>query len=185
MAMTRQLRRLAVLGAVATFAAGAAVGTPASAAAASAPSPHVVPLSFHAGEFELMSDLPSHRCVGINASRQAGLWNCAGGNDQVWSLANGDNQGNLQLENRNGQCLGVASAGTRNGSRVVAGSCHADHPDQFWFGLQYRDDPSSILNWHAGLELAVSGGADINGQPVILWSHTTNPDHRWTLNNYF
>lgn len=151
----------------------------------------------------------SGRCLGINSSGDAGIWNCtnAGGrSDQTWhwgakssSMPNGEAY--YQLINGRGQCLGVAGGSTASGARIVGFRCIASHKDQYWQynsvwgGCECGDGPvlANLQTPLSGLSLGgkvigVSGGSKANGAPLVLWPNSTthdgstfHPDQAWYM----
>jgi hypothetical protein len=82
-----------------------------------------------------------------------------------------------QLINGDGQCLGVLSSGTTDGSRVYGWGCNG-HEDQYWF----QDNLWNCSGYHPLFNLnefdhgpytwsafGVSGNRTSDGTPILLW----------------
>jgi Ricin-type beta-trefoil lectin domain-like len=186
-----KIRRLpATLGAVA-LAIGLAAGPGATAASAQATSN--------------IYNSHSSRCLGINSSRDAGIWNCtdAGNADQAWYWKGTYITGPAgivygMIENRKGQCLGVAGGSTANGARIVGWTCLPSHHDQYWDNDCVYDSVSGqgcvLANLNTpvnglsvgGKVIGVAGGSTANGAAAVLWTDTLetgvgnfHPDQNW------
>ena len=202
MSKTRNLRllvaaiTLALAGGLAT-----AVAPAASATIAGVPQQAVSTRSITASAVTT-SILNSHsgRCLGINSSRDAGIWNCTGGADQTWhwGSANSRNGDYHQIINKKGQCLGVAGGSTANGARIVGWSClGSGHVDQYWlYSCVWLGEGSNLcvlnnlgtpVNAYSlgGKVIGVSGGSTANGAAAVLWTNTTGPhfhvDQGWYM----
>lgn len=106
-------RRLSATLAAVALAIGLAVGLGATAASAQSTSN--------------IYNSNSARCLGI-ADNNAGIWNCtdAGNADQAWYwkgiyITGPDRIVYGMIENKKGQCLGVAGGSTASGARIVDG----------------------------------------------------------------
>jgi len=93
-----------------------------------------------------------NRCIGIDSSGLAGLWNCTSNPDQDWQwvifpIA----PGWRPLENGLGQCLGVQGGSDAMGARVVGWPClGTGHPDQYWnLGTHPPALGNTLLNYKA------------------------------------
>jgi hypothetical protein len=119
------------------------------------------------------------KCLGIDASHKAGIWNCTWRNDQAWHLGSQINgSGYYQFINDHGKCLGVAGGSTAEGARVVDFRCEGPtHPDQYW--TFYQTSPGDpiywVFNYNSNYVLGVEGGRHDNGAPVVQWRWQQNP----------
>jgi hypothetical protein len=185
-------RRLAAIFTVATLAIGLAVGLGAPTA--------------YAQSTSNIYNHSSGRCLGINSStRDAGIWNCtdAGNSDQAWYWKGIYITGPHRIvygmiENKKGQCLGVAGGSTKNGARIVGWTCLPSHHDQYWDNdcvydsingqgcvLVNLQTPVSGLSV-GGKVIGVSSGRKSNGSAAVLWTDTLetgagkfHPDQDW------
>jgi hypothetical protein len=116
------------------------------------------------------------RCLGINSSGNAGLWNCTYKNDQEWMQGPYCNEdGYCQLENEDGYCLGVTGGSKKDGARVVGYYCEpTSHPDQYWlpdYDFACPDGNNLHLINMDNVVIGTSGGRTANGTPVVIWSN--------------
>jgi hypothetical protein len=147
----------------------------------------------------------SGRCLGIDASEDAGIWNCtdAGNADQAWywkgiyiTGPHGIVYG--MIENKKGQCLGVSGGSTKNGARVTGWTCVSSHHDQYWDNDCVYDSINGqgcvLVNLQTpvnglsvgGKVIGVAGGSKANGAEAVLWTNTLetgagkfHPDQNW------
>jgi ricin-type beta-trefoil lectin protein len=184
-------RRLPAILAVVALAAGLAVGLSGTAA--------------YAQSTSNIYNSNSGRCLGINPSRDAGIWNCtdAGNADQAWywkgifiTGPHGIQYG--MIENKKGQCLGVAGGSTANGARIVGWTCLRSHHDQYWNDDCVYDSINGqgcvLVNLQTpvnglsvgGKVIGVTAGRKANGSAAVLWTDTLetgagkfHPDQNW------
>jgi hypothetical protein len=186
--MAQKTRRLPATLAAVALAIGLAVGLGATAASAQTTSN--------------IYNTNSSRCLGI-AGNDAGIWNCtdAGNADQAWYwrgtfITGPDGIVYGMIENKKGQCLGVAGGSTANGARIVGWTCLPSHHDQYWdYDCVYLLDAGqgcvlANLNTpvnaysYGGKVAGVAGGSKSNGAAVVLWTDTLetlswHPDQAW------
>ena len=139
------------------------------------------------------------RCIGIDATGWAGLWNCTGNPDQEWDLFNpvvatrtvhfdiddttATNWTWYQLQNSNANpnqhCLGVDSGYTSVGARIRSWSCGSlsSNPDQWW-AWSGPDSAGNyyLINYKSGLVVGVLGASTSNGAELVQWTFTTTPN---------
>jgi hypothetical protein len=183
-------RRLSAILAAVALATGLAIGLGATAASAQSTSNIYNP--------------NSGRCLGI-AGNDAGIWNCtdAGNADQAWYwkgiyITGPDGIVYGMIENKKGQCLGVAGGSTANGARIVGWTCLPSHHDQYWDNdcvydsingqgcvLANLQTPVNGLSV-GGKVIGVAGGSKSNGAAAVLWTDTLetgvgkfHPDQDW------
>jgi hypothetical protein len=183
-------RRLSATLAAVALAIGLAVGLGATAASAQSTSN--------------IYNSNSARCLGI-ADNNAGIWNCtdAGNADQAWYwkgiyITGPDRIVYGMIENKKGQCLGVAGGSTASGARIVGWTCLSSHHDQYWDNDCVYDSVSGqgcvLANLQTpvnglsvgGKVIGVSGGSKSNGAAAVLWTDTLetgagkfHPDQNW------
>jgi hypothetical protein len=123
----------------------------------------------------------SNRCLGINSSGDAGLWNCTFSGDQQWLINGSKTSGSdtyYQFKNQDNKCLGVTANSTSDDARIVGQDCDGTNDSQFWAIL---NSPCSgeffpILNYRGAIDskndvVGVSGNSSANGAAVVLWSY--------------
>lgn len=195
--MYRTLRKLAI---TAVLAAALPIGFLAHASAASAASVQpptakgmglvltpTIPGVGNSGDFNIHNANARGKCIGINASGDAGDWNCTTNPDQTWHWGAAISSGWFQLVNRNGKCLGVAGGSDARGARVVAFTClGTGHPDQYWALGAAGFGGNNINNFKAFFDpntpaqlIGVSGGSTANGAAVVLWSSDGTANQFW------
>jgi Ricin-type beta-trefoil lectin domain-like len=187
--------------AVLTLAIGTAALTAAAspAMAATSPTPHARPpaISAHgnlglpdvtaAGTFNLYNP-NSDRCIGINTSGYAGIWNCTSNPDQTWHWQNFISYGGLnwaELANGNNMCLGVSAGSTSQGARIRDWQC-TGVANEYWTlsnttSLAYIYNLAGVqANGTGGVSIiGVGGGATTNGASLVLWAPLNHPDQAW------
>jgi ricin-type beta-trefoil lectin protein len=157
--------------------AGAAISDHHAAAARAFQQQLALPDSWGNHTFSFENSTELSRCLGINSTGDAGLWNCTYQNDQEWFQGPHCIDDNIycQLENAEGKCLGVAGGSTANGAKVVDFTCEpTSHKDQFWAGFIGQDqlgcDGTTLMNADGKVIGTASGGVS-NGTSLVIWSN--------------
>jgi hypothetical protein len=167
-----------------------AVGT---AALTALPSPAMAAT----GTFNIVNP-NSGRCIGIDTSGYAGIWNCTSNPDQTWHWQNFISARGLtwaELENGNNMCLDLFGGKTSAGTRIIAVQCYGA-ASQDWtmpvgsgttvsyiYNLAAADanDPTGFVIGSNGVAIVgVSGGSTANGAALVLWGPVNHPDQFWS-----
>jgi hypothetical protein len=128
------------------------------------------------------------RCVGINSSGYAGIWDCTGAEDQTWHWANANVDHWYKLVNGNGQCLGVEGGSVSEGAKVKGGAC-PNNADQYWAAGVVSSGHAYLLNYASRVQLGspwaigCSSGSPANGTQLVQWAPNSSPDQMWNLPN--
>lgn len=139
------------------------------------------------GTFNIHNANALGKCIGIDASGNAGDWNCTSNRDQTWHWGAAIATGWFQLINGNGKCLGVAGGSDAEGARIVAFTClGTGHPDQYWALGAAGFGGNNINNYKAFFDpntpaqlIGVQGGSTANGAALILWRYDGTANQFW------
>ncbi|MFG2127308.1 ricin-type beta-trefoil lectin domain protein [Streptomyces sp. NPDC048751] len=118
----------------------------------------------------------SGRCLDIfdntiTNGTQAELWDCNGGQNQVWTYTS-----RKELVVYGNKCLDAYNQGTTNGTKVVIWDCNGQN-NQKW----NVNSDGTLTNVNAGLCLDANGAATANGTQMVLWACNGGDNQKWTL----
>jgi hypothetical protein len=111
-------------------------------------------------------------------------WNCNGSNDQNWirDASHSTVIGNLTytpwVDQRSGQCIGVASGSRSAGAAVVQSWCNGS-PDQSWARVDRGGGVTDLVNLNSGMCVGVAGGNRSPGAKIVQWPCTGAADQGW------
>lgn len=125
----------------------------------------------------LVTGTQSGRCLDINDNTinngtDAQLWDCNGGQNQVWQY----NSTRKELVVYGNKCLDAHGAGTTNGTRVVIWDCTGG-TNQQW----NVNSDGTITNVNAGICLDAYGAATTNRTKLVLWECNGQNNQKWSL----
>lgn len=123
----------------------------------------------------ILKSAASGRCIDVNASNgdQARIWDCTGGQNQLWGQLYGSTVNGILIGADSGRCL--TATGPTRGSPVVMADCVKSGSQNFTL----RED-GSLYNWGNRLCLDVTNNATGNGSPLQLWTCNGAANQRWS-----
>jgi hypothetical protein len=119
----------------------------------------------------------SDRCLGIDSSGNAGVYDCTTNRDQAWTVASPLAGDYYLIVNSNNQCLNVSGG---QGVRVRASLCNLT-AEMGWRYYTDRYGRKVFENMRSHMILAVYGGLKANGSAVVQWADTNGADQAWGL----
>ncbi|MCY1136912.1 RICIN domain-containing protein [Actinoplanes sp. Pm04-4] len=131
----------------------------------------------------------SDLCLAINAgstenAARAIQWNCQGGTEQDWRLAQRPS-GAYEIRNdHSGQCLAIGSGSTEQGAELLQWPCGGDtHLEQTWALIPDGTGYNAIQNVNSKQCLAMGSASKTAGQIVIQWGcrGTANREQQWKI----